>query len=241
MKRILFILAAATLSLPAAASDALVEMGRLSVPDVPIEFGAVAHLPDWSGRGGRRGPPSVHDPDRRRDVHRPCCLPRGGRRGPRRVVDGARPRRGARLPRRFGHAPAVALRGRNGDARRRRGGTAARGRPRRRPLPGEGARHVGPRRRGARGLLARVPRADAGPAPGQPPLGDARLRAPAPPRLRDVRRRRAAPYSARSTIVASSGNGPNASRRPSGQGTTSNSSTRISPASPSRDTSALTP
>ena len=28
-------------------------MGRLSVPDVPIEFGAVAHLPDWSGRGGQ--------------------------------------------------------------------------------------------------------------------------------------------------------------------------------------------
>lgn len=57
----------------------------------------------------------------------------------------------------------------------------------------------------------------------------------------ELRARRTAPYSARSTIVASSGNGPNASRRPSGQGTTSNSSTRISPASPSRDTSALTP
>ena len=46
MKRILQAVAAATLSLPASASDALVEMGRLSVPDVPIEFGAVAHLPD---------------------------------------------------------------------------------------------------------------------------------------------------------------------------------------------------
>ena len=53
MKRILQAVAAATLSLPASASDALVEMGRLSVPDVPIEFGAVAHLPDWSGRGGQ--------------------------------------------------------------------------------------------------------------------------------------------------------------------------------------------
>ena len=47
MKRILsFLAAGAAFSLPAAASDALVEMGRLSVPDVPIEFGAVAHLPD---------------------------------------------------------------------------------------------------------------------------------------------------------------------------------------------------
>ncbi len=53
MKRLLPLLAASTLSLPlpSPASDVRVDMGRLSVPDVPIEFHAVAHRPDWTGRG----------------------------------------------------------------------------------------------------------------------------------------------------------------------------------------------
>ena len=53
MKRILQAVAASALSLPlpSPASDVRVDMGRLSVPDVPIEFHAVAHRPDWTGRG----------------------------------------------------------------------------------------------------------------------------------------------------------------------------------------------
>jgi len=53
MKRLLPLLAASALSLPlpSPASDVRVDMGRLSVPDVPIEFHAVAHRPDWTGRG----------------------------------------------------------------------------------------------------------------------------------------------------------------------------------------------
>ena len=52
-KLVPFVVALGAACAPASGSDALVEMGRLSVPDVPIEFGAVAHLPDWSDRGGQ--------------------------------------------------------------------------------------------------------------------------------------------------------------------------------------------
>ena len=46
MKRILpFLAAGAVFSLPASAAEVRVELGRLSVPDVPVEFRALAHLP----------------------------------------------------------------------------------------------------------------------------------------------------------------------------------------------------
>ena len=64
MKRILPAVAAAIVALAAAPAFAenpatnaaprsvvRVDMGRLSIPDVPIEFHAVAHRPDWTGRG----------------------------------------------------------------------------------------------------------------------------------------------------------------------------------------------
>ena len=43
----LFALAATMASLPVLASDAVVDSGRLSVPDIPITFHAVAYKPDW--------------------------------------------------------------------------------------------------------------------------------------------------------------------------------------------------
>ena len=43
----LFALAATMASLPVLASDARIDMGRLSIPDIPITFHAIAYMPDW--------------------------------------------------------------------------------------------------------------------------------------------------------------------------------------------------
>ena len=40
-------LAAMALSLPSLASDARIDMGRLSIPDIPITFQSIAYMPDW--------------------------------------------------------------------------------------------------------------------------------------------------------------------------------------------------
>ena len=43
----LFALAATMASLPVLASDARVDSGRLSIPDIPVTFQAIAYTPDW--------------------------------------------------------------------------------------------------------------------------------------------------------------------------------------------------